>query len=155
MRTAPRIHFRAGTPAAICETSIRSTSTRSDRIASSDVAPKSFASRTGSGLSESAYAAEQRSYTTKSGFHPLVSWSRIGGHRGKSTRRGLGKRNGRERRLYPPMALAVSENTLLAWVPTNRIVPTTMTRMTANMTAYSAMSCPSSSDQQFRRSSNI
>lgn len=41
---------------------------------------------------------------------------------------------------YPPSALAVSENTLLAWVPISRMVPTTMTRMTASITAYSAMS---------------
>lgn len=62
----------------------------------------------------------------------------------------------RDRRLlYPPIALAVSEKTLLACVPTNRMVPTTMTRMTANITAYSAMSCPSSSDQQLCRSSSI
>jgi hypothetical protein len=41
---------------------------------------------------------------------------------------------------YPPIALAVSENTLLACVPISRMVPTTMTRMTASITAYSAMS---------------
>jgi hypothetical protein len=34
------------------------------------------------------------------------------------------------------------ENTLLVLLPTNRIVPTTMTRMTASITAYSAMSRP-------------
>ncbi len=56
---------------------------------------------------------------------------------------------------YPPIALAVSEKTLLAWLPTKRMVPTTMTKMTANITAYSAMSCPSLSCQQLRRSSNI
>jgi len=36
------------------------------------------------------------------------------------------------------------ENTLLAFDPTSLIVPTTRTRITANMTAYSAMSWPSS-----------
>src|SRR5512146_1107391 len=56
---------------------------------------------------------------------------------------------------YPPIALAVSENTLLACEPTKRMGPTTMTRMTANITAYSAMSCPSLSDQQLCRSSSI
>jgi hypothetical protein len=40
--------------------------------------------------------------------------------------------------------LATDENTLFALEPTNRIVPTTMTRITANVTAYSAMFCPSS-----------
>jgi hypothetical protein len=36
--------------------------------------------------------------------------------------------------------LATLENALLALVPMSRTVPTTITRMTANMTAYSAMS---------------
>ena len=44
------------------------------------------------------------------------------------------------------MLLATAENTLLALEPTRRIVPTTITRITANITAYSAMSWPSSSD---------
>jgi hypothetical protein len=39
--------------------------------------------------------------------------------------------------------LATDENTLLAFDPIKRIVPTTITRMTANITAYSAMSWPS------------
>ncbi len=43
---------------------------------------------------------------------------------------------------YPPIALAVSENTLFAWLPTRRMVPTTITRITASITAYSAMSWP-------------
>lgn len=47
--------------------------------------------------------------------------------------------------------LAASENTLLALLPIMRMVPTTMTRMTASMTAYSAMSCPWSSDQSVER----
>jgi hypothetical protein len=38
--------------------------------------------------------------------------------------------------------LATEENTLLALLPTKRMVPTTMTRMTASITAYSAMSWP-------------
>lgn len=45
------------------------------------------------------------------------------------------------------MALATLENTLLAFVPINRIVPTTITRITASITAYSAMSWPLSSVQ--------
>ena len=44
------------------------------------------------------------------------------------------------------MLLAIAENTLLAWEPTRRIVPTTITRITASITAYSAMSWPRSSD---------
>jgi hypothetical protein len=47
--------------------------------------------------------------------------------------------------------LAASENTLFALLPIMRMVPTTMTRMTASMTAYSAMSCPWSSDQSLDR----
>ena len=46
--------------------------------------------------------------------------------------------------------LATLENALLAFEPTSRIVPTTSTRMTANITAYSAMSWPSSSIQILR-----
>ena len=42
------------------------------------------------------------------------------------------------------MLLETEENTLLAFVPINRIVATTIVRITASMTAYSAMSCPSS-----------
>ena len=38
---------------------------------------------------------------------------------------------------YCPIELAVSENTLFALPPINRIVPTTKTKMTASMTAYS------------------
>src|SRR6267154_5991158 len=41
--------------------------------------------------------------------------------------------------------LATEENTLLALEPMRRMVPTTITRMTASITAYSAMSCPCSS----------
>ena len=40
--------------------------------------------------------------------------------------------------------LATDENTLLALDPMSLIVPTTTARITANMIAYSAMSCPSS-----------
>ena len=40
--------------------------------------------------------------------------------------------------------LATLENTLFAFDPINWIVPTTRTRITASITAYSAMSCPSS-----------
>jgi hypothetical protein len=42
------------------------------------------------------------------------------------------------------MVLATDENTLLALDPISLIVPTTTARITASMTAYSAMSCPSS-----------
>jgi hypothetical protein len=38
--------------------------------------------------------------------------------------------------------LAASENTVLALEPMSLMVPTTITRITANMTAYSAMSWP-------------
>ena len=43
--------------------------------------------------------------------------------------------------------LATLENTVLEFEPIKRTVPTTRTRITANITAYSAMSCPESSDQ--------
>jgi hypothetical protein len=43
-----------------------------------------------------------------------------------------------------PEYLATAENALLAFDPTRRMVPITRTKITANMTAYSAMSCPSS-----------
>lgn len=43
--------------------------------------------------------------------------------------------------------LPTCEKTLLALEPIRRTVPTTMTRITASMTEYSAMSWPSSSDQ--------
>src|ERR1700746_700548 len=49
------------------------------------------------------------------------------------------------------MELAAEENTVLALLPIIRIVPTTITRITASITAYSAMSCPWSSDQRLRR----
>src|ERR1700722_984845 len=51
------------------------------------------------------------------------------------------------------MELAAFENTLFALLPINRIVPTTRTRITASMTAYSAMSWPSSCRQNSRKSS--
>ncbi len=38
------------------------------------------------------------------------------------------------------IVLATEENALLALLPTRRIVPTTSTKITANITAYSAMS---------------
>ena len=46
--------------------------------------------------------------------------------------------------------LATEEKALFAFDPTKRIVPTTRTKMTASITAYSAMSWPSSSFQRFR-----
>jgi len=49
------------------------------------------------------------------------------------------------------IALAVDENTVLAFEPIKRIVPTTMTRITANITAYSAISWASSSNNTFQK----
>ncbi len=39
----------------------------------------------------------------------------------------------------------MAEKTLFAFEPMSRMEPTTITRITASITAYSAMSCPSSS----------
>ena len=44
------------------------------------------------------------------------------------------------RRSYWLIELATLENTLFALAPMSRIVPTTITRITASITAYSAMS---------------
>jgi hypothetical protein len=49
--------------------------------------------------------------------------------------------------------LAVLEKTLLAFEPISLIVPTTKTRMTASITAYSAMSCPASSHHKLLKRS--
>jgi len=49
------------------------------------------------------------------------------------------------------MELPTYENTLPAFAPMSRTVLTTMTSTTASMTAYSAMSCPSSFDQSWVR----
>src|SRR5437870_13695894 len=51
--------------------------------------------------------------------------------------------------------LATDEKTLLAFEPTNRMVPTTMTRITANITAYSAISWASSPTRAFQRTLTI
>src|SRR5271156_3375752 len=51
--------------------------------------------------------------------------------------------------------LAVLENTLLGFDPIRRIVPTTRTRITASITAYSAISCPASSRQILRINSDM
>ena len=48
------------------------------------------------------------------------------------------------------IALPTCEKTLLAFEPISRTVPTTITRITASITEYSAMSCPSSSAQRLR-----
>ena len=48
------------------------------------------------------------------------------------------------------MELPTLENTLLEFAPINRIVPITMTRTTASITAYSATSCPSSLSHSLR-----
>src|SRR5258708_30908166 len=57
-------------------------------------------------------------------------------------------------RLHKPISywieLATLEKALLALAPISRIVPTTRTRITASITAYSAISCPASSDQILR-----
>src|SRR6202034_4829146 len=53
------------------------------------------------------------------------------------------------------MELATFEKTLFALEPTRRTVPTTITRMTANITAYSAMSWPSSSLQSLPNRGDI
>src|SRR2546430_9916665 len=47
----------------------------------------------------------------------------------------------------PLIELAAEENTVFAFDPIRRIVPTTITKITANITAYSAMSWPLSSVQ--------
>jgi hypothetical protein len=51
--------------------------------------------------------------------------------------------------------LATLENALFAFDPISRIVPTTRTSITASITAYSAISCPSSSDQILRINSDM
>ena len=51
--------------------------------------------------------------------------------------------------------LATDEKTLFAFEPTNRMVPTTITRITANITAYSAISWASSPTQAFQRTLTI
>jgi hypothetical protein len=56
---------------------------------------------------------------------------------------------------YYWIELAADEKTLFALEPTNRIVPTTRTRITANITAYSAMSWASSSRHAFQNKSNM
>jgi hypothetical protein len=52
---------------------------------------------------------------------------------------------------YCPIELATEENTLFELPPINRMVPTTSTRMTASITAYSAMSWPSSLVHKLRK----
>ena len=47
------------------------------------------------------------------------------------------------------------EKTLLAFEPTSRIVPTTRTRITANITAYSAISWPSSERRSSSKSRRV
>ena len=51
--------------------------------------------------------------------------------------------------------LATLEKALFALDPIRRIVPTTKTRITASITAYSAISCPVSSDQILRMNSDM
>ena len=49
-------------------------------------------------------------------------------------------RAGPYQKFYWPIELATEEKTLLAFPPINRRVPTTITKMTASITAYSAIS---------------
>jgi len=49
------------------------------------------------------------------------------------------------------MELATLEKTLFAFDPISRTVPTTITRITASITAYSAISCPSWSRHNLKR----
>ena len=51
---------------------------------------------------------------------------------------------------YYWIELATLENALLAFEPMSLTVPTTSTRMTASITAYSAMSWPSSFDHRLQ-----
>jgi len=57
---------------------------------------------------------------------------------------------GFQRGSYCEIELATAENALFAVDPMSRIVPTTTTRMTASITAYSAMSCASSCNHNLR-----
>jgi hypothetical protein len=52
---------------------------------------------------------------------------------------------------YWPIELATEENTLFELDPISRMVPTTKTKIIASMTAYSAMSWPSSFDHSLRK----
>src|SRR5579863_3973691 len=52
-------------------------------------------------------------------------------------------------RIYCEIELATDEKTLLAFAPIRRMVPTTITNTTASITAYSATSCPLSSDHSW------
>jgi hypothetical protein len=54
------------------------------------------------------------------------------------------------KRRFIEIELAEDENTVFARLPTKRIVPTTTTRITASITAYSAMSWPSSCHHSLR-----
>src|SRR5919108_2278795 len=53
------------------------------------------------------------------------------------------------------IVLATEEKALLALLPTKRMVPTTRTKITANITAYSAMSWPALSFHSFRGRSSM
>src|SRR5438128_610950 len=53
------------------------------------------------------------------------------------------------------MVLATEEKALLAFEPTRRMVPTTKTKITASITAYSAMSWPPSSVQSWGRDTHL
>jgi hypothetical protein len=52
--------------------------------------------------------------------------------------------------MLQPMELATCEKTVFALEPIIRSVPTTISRITATITAYSAMSCPSSEEKRTR-----
>src|SRR5271156_271448 len=53
------------------------------------------------------------------------------------------------------MVLPTCENTLLAFEPMSRTVPTTITRITASITAYSAISWPLSSSTNARQTAFV
>lgn len=57
------------------------------------------------------------------------------------------KRGGGESFAQFDIWLCTCENTLLALPPIKRTVPMTITNITANITAYSATSCPRSSNK--------
>jgi hypothetical protein len=76
-------------------------------------------------------------YTRSSGKCSLEIWkhSRNAGYLSRDSRKPSS-----DNRHYCPIELATDEKTLFELVPINRIVPTTRTRITASMTAYSAIS---------------
>jgi hypothetical protein len=78
------------------------------------------------------YSANAEDYTTKALISALC-------HR-RTVQKGQALQNGRTRAVRYCTELATDEKTLFALEPISRIVPTTITRITASITAYSAMS---------------